>query len=519
MGAPVDRAWVHGRVFTGSGFAEAFLVEGGEVVAVGPDDAVRRAKGAGSEVVDLRDRLVLPGLIDLHLHLTDTVLGRAGVDLRGARSLEEVAARVRPALTPGSSTPVVGVGWDASRWPGGHGPTRNDLDRIAADQPVILFQVSMHSAVLNSPALAAAGIPESVTDPPGGRFGRDGTGRLNGILLDTAMSRIQPLTANREWATSNRSGFRALLQYASSVGLTTLCPVMTRPEEVEAVRSLAERGLETRVRFYLDLATLPQLPSLPVAPPEAGWRVAGVKAITDGAFGTRTAWLEAPYTDAPETSGYPIWEEADLEQALGQATALGLPPALHAIGDRALVRVLRLLDRVTTAGVPRIEHASMTPPSVWPDLDRRRPHLVVQPHFVETDRWAVSRLGPERARWTYAFRTLTDRGFRLGGASDSPVEPLDPWTGLRAAVFRAPQSEFGRFTSAERLAPIEAFQLYTRNAGAILGERGLGELAPRSPADFVITTATSLDAALASDRPPVAETWIGGRRTFPAPSA
>ncbi|HLY77270.1 MAG TPA: amidohydrolase family protein, partial [Thermoplasmata archaeon] len=115
--------------------------------------------------------------------------------------------------------------------------------------------------------------------------------------------------------------------------------------------------------------------------------------------------------------------------------------------------------------------------------------------------------------------TLTDHGFQLGGASDSPVEPLDPWTGLRAAVFRAPRSDFGRFTASERLAPIEAFQLYTRNAGPILGEPGLGRLAVGSPADFVVTSTPSLDAALAMDRPPVVETWVGGRRRFPALAA
>jgi len=519
MSGPVDRAWVNGRVFTGTGFAEGFLVEGGEVRGVGPDDLVRRTKGAGTEVVDLRGRLVLPGLIDLHMHLTDTLLEREGVNLRGARTRDELAQRVRARLAPGSSNPVIGVGWDSTVWPEARDPTREDLDRISSEQPLILFQISMHAAVLNSRALEEYRMDEAITDPPGGRFGRDAGGRLNGLLYDSALARLSSSPASREWVSANGPAYRRLLGTAAAMGLTTVCPVLAGPEEVEVVAGLSTEGLPVRVRFYLDLRSLGHHPSLPTPRPDAEWRLTGVKAITDGAFGTRTAWLGAPYTDMPDTAGFPIWEDTVLREALQRAYELGLSPALHAIGDRALLRVLSILAEVPSSGTPRIEHASLTPPEVWPELEKGRPHLVVQPHFVETDRWAVQRLGPERARWTYAFRTLTDHGFRLGGASDSPVEPLDPWTGLRAAVFRAPRSEFGRFTASERLAPIEGFQLYTCNAGPILGEPGLGRLAIGSPADFVVTSTPSFDAALAADRPPVVETWVGGRRRFPASSA
>jgi predicted amidohydrolase YtcJ len=519
MGSPVDRAWVNGRVFTGTSFAEGFLVEGGEVRAIGPDDAVRRAKGAGTEVADLHGRLVVPGLIDLHMHLTDTLLQREGIDLRGTRGRDELADRIRGRLTATSSGPVVGVGWDSTLWDDAREPTRGELDRISSERPLILFHVSMHGALVNSRALAEFGIDEKVIDPPGGRFGRDSSGRLNGLLYDAAMGSLTQSAASEEWVRANLPAYRRLMEAAAALGLTTLCPVLATPGEIQAVAALSAKGLPVRVRFYLDLRSLGRLPSLPTPQVDSSWQVTGVKAITDGAFGTRTAWLRAPYTDSPETSGYPIWEDSELERALGEARLLALRPALHAIGDRALARALDLLTKVETAGTPRIEHASLTPPDLWPLLDSVRPHLVVQPHFVETDRWVVDRLGPERAGWTYAFRTLLDRGYSLGGSSDSPVEPLDPWTGLRAATYRAPRSEFGRLTASQRLAPIEAFQLYTRNAGPILGEPGLGRLALGSPADFVVTSTPSLDAALASERPPVVETWVGGHQMFPSAAA
>ena len=519
MAAPVDRAWVNGRVFTGTGFAEALLVEGGEVLAVGPDDAVRRAKGAGSDVVDLRGRLVLPGLIDLHIHLTDTLLQREGVDLRGVRSRDELSDRVKAGLASAPEGPVIGVGWDSSLWPDSKEPTREELDRISSNRPILLFQVSMHAVAVNSAALDALGIAESVGDPPGGAFGRTASGALNGLLYDSAMAHLESPEVSTRWARQHLVAYRRLLEVSASLGLTTVCPVLASSTEVSVVSDLARDGIPVRVRFYLDLRNLADFPGLPRPPREALWRVTGVKAVTDGAFGTRTAWLESPYTDRPGDSGLSIWGDDELTAALGAAAALGLTPALHAIGDRALARVLSILSKVPVAGTPRVEHASLTPPSLWPALERVRPNLVVEPHFVETDHWLVSRLGPERARWTYAFRTLTDHGLLLGGASDSPVEPLDPWTGLRAAVDRAPRAEFGRLTASERLAPIEAFQLYTRNAGPILGEPTLGRIATGNPADFVLTSSTSLDAALAIGRGAVVETWVGGRRAFPASAA
>lgn len=519
MAAPVDRAWLNGRIFTGSGFAEALLVEGGEIRAVGPDDAVRRAKGVGCDVVDLRGRLVLPGLIDLHVHLTDSLLQREGVDLRGVRSREELVQRVNAGLDRVPAGPVIGVGWDSSLWPDGKDPTREELDRISSDRPILLFQVSMHAVAVNSAALVALGIEDGVLDPPGGAFGRTASGALNGLLYDAAMARLDSPEASSRWAQQSAGAYRRLLEESAALGLTTVCPVLASPTEVGMVSRLADDGLPVRVRFYLDLRSLADFPGLPPPSSEALWRVTGVKAVTDGAFGTRTAWLESPYTDGSGGSGLPIWGDDELTAALAAAATLGLTPALHAIGDRALGRVLSILAKVRVAGTPRIEHASLTPPALWPALERVRPSLVVEPHFVETDRWLVTRLGPERARWTYAFRTLTDHGLLLGGASDSPVEPLDPWTGLRAAVDRAPRSEFGRLTASERLAPIEAFQLYTRNAGAILGEPALGRLAVGSPADFVVTSATSLDAALALGRSAVAETWVDGRRAFRASAA
>ncbi len=514
---PVDRAWLNGLVFTGTAFAEALLVEGGRVVVAGTRDAVLRAKGTGTEVENLHGRLVVPGLIDLHMHLVDTTLLREGADLHGVRSLAELAARVGASLGGPGAEPVFGYGWDQENLAERRYPTRDDLDRISSDRPLVLFRVCSHVAVVNSAALDRLGLDDRSPNPPGGELGRDGAGRLNGLLFEEALGGVWPLLARR--AAAVEPAVVRTLDYAASVGLTTVASVLAKPEEVRAVAAWPADRFATRVRFYLDLKQADAAPGLPPAPADGRWRLTGTKAILDGALGARTAWLDDPYSDAPGSTGYPLWTEERLTAALAVARTHGLPPALHAIGDRAIRWALDLLARSGAAGTPRIEHASVTPPAVVAELQRLRPAVVVQPHFVATDWWVAERLGPERARGTYAFRTLLDAGLVVGGSSDSPVEPLDPWTGLRAAVHRAAASAFGRRTADQRLAPIEALQLYTRNAGVILGEPELGRLAAGGPADLLVLSVPSLDAAVGSARPPVAETWVGGVRRFPSASA
>jgi predicted amidohydrolase YtcJ len=510
---PEDTVWLADRIFTGRRYVDALLVEDGRVAAAGSRDAVRRQGGTGADVRDVGSRLVVPGLADLHMHLAGTTLLRDGVDLRGVRSLDEMRERILRWLPDHPRGPVFGRGWDQENLRERRYPTRDDLDRFVSDRPVVLPRVCGHAAVVNSAALDAVGIDESTRDPSGGVFVRDSAGRLTGVLLDNALTPMDPMFSRAFTGDPTAAG-RALA-YAASVGLTTLAPVSAEPEEIRIASELAERGpLPVRLRFYLDLGRLSAFEELRRLPSSSSWRIAGVKAITDGSFGARTAWLSEPYSDAPDARGFPLWDEEEIARGLEEARRLGLPPALHAIGDRAMAWALDLLERHAAPGTARIEHASMTPPEILATLARVRPDLVVQPHFVETDWWVPQRLGPVRARWTYAFRTLIERGFRLAGSSDSPVEPLDPWTGVRAAVHRAPESEFGRATAGERLAPETAVQVYSANAGEVLREPDIGTLEPGSRGDLLVLSAPGLEAALATANPPVLETWMDGRCVY-----
>ena len=516
---PDAHLWKNGRVFTGRRWTDALLVEDGRVGAVGAGAEVARVAPTGVEVHDLGGHLLLPGLIDAHLHVAEITRARQGRDLSGVRSVVELIDQVRRWAAEQPAGTIVGRGWQADRLRDGRAPSRNDLDRAVPDRPVILYHASGHAVAVNSAALAAAGVDRLVPDPPGGRVGRDADGTPNGLLYEDAM---RPVT---ELATAafppEPAALGRTLAFAASFGLTTVATMNTSPEELSALRALAnDRALPIRVRAYVRLSAVDSLDPRQLGPAGgAGWfAVPGVKAFADGAFGPRTAWLSRPYSDAPDESGVPVGSEVELVSALTGAAERGLAPAVHAIGDRAVVRAVRCVESLSgrPRELARIEHASLTPPDVLLDLDRVRPALVVQPGFVWSDTWLADRLGPDRARWAYTFRTLLERGLVLAGSSDAPYDPLDPWRGLAACVDRTgPDGRSANPDRSEALPAEQAVRLYTANAGPVLGAPLLGSLEVGAPADLVRTRATDLDRALALGAASVEETWVDGHPLRP----
>jgi hypothetical protein len=512
------RLWTGGRIFTGRRFAEAILIDGGSVVAVGSEVDVRRSAPTGAEAVPLEGRVVIPGLIDAHLHLESLARLSLSLDLTGVRDLDDLLERVREWAAAHPEGVVHGRGLDVERSLRGRWPARTDLDRAVRDRPVILRHVSGHAAVGNGSALSAASVESRSSAEDHGRIGRDADGRPNGILYEEAMAWWAPLLS----APSSEGEMVRTLDSLAALGLTTVTSMAVSGGELTALRSLAADGrLPIRVRAYVPLVRVGELESADLAPvgPLGQFAVVGSKGFTDGAFGTRTAWLSEPYSDAPEKSGIPVESDETLSAALAASAALGLAPALHAIGDRAVVRAARLLaPYVGRPEAPaRIEHVGLTPPAVLSLLDEVRPALVVQPGFLWSDFWLPARLGADRTRWAYVFRTLIDRGHLVAGSSDAPVDPPDPWRGLRAAVER--RDGLGRSANPdprEALTLEEAVQLYTRNAGAVLGEPTLGSLQPGARADLVVLASKDLGDAFRSGARAVQETWVGGVRVFDA---
>lgn len=506
-------AWVNGRVLTGTRSVEALLVEAGQVVVAGSDEQVRRARGTGTPVADLGGRVVIPGLIDAHVHVGRTLLMRHGLDLSDVRSRGELLERVAQANAGRTGlTPLLGGGWDETPWPDRRYPTREELDTAAGDLPVVLYRHCEHIAVVNSATLDQIGVDASSPDPPRGRLGR-ANGDLDGTLAEGALGLLRPIEESAMLA--HRTALPDLLRETARFGLTSLAPVLVGSAELDLLHGAAVApDCPVRFRVYVRPEALPAARDRPKCPGEGGLRVAGVKLVADGSFGARTAWLEEPYHDAPGETGFSLLGERAFTEAIAAAAAEDLPVAVHAIGDRALHQVLTILRSDPGAGTPRVEHASLTPPPLITELLRLRPDLVVQPRFVPSDTMLPERLGPERCRWTYAFRTLSDHGLLLAGSSDAPVESLDPWTGIAAAV--APRTGPSR---GEELLVSEALDLYTLNAGRVLGDPGLGTLEPGAPGDLVILDANSWEAAVGMGRAAVRSTYRAGRPTYERPRA
>jgi len=508
-----------GRIFTGTRYVEALLIDDGRVAAAGAAATVGREAPTGSEHVDLHGHLVLPGLLDAHLHLPDLTDAREGLDLASARSIPELLDLVRAWAVRRPAGPITGRGWSADRLLERREPVATDLDRAVADRPVYLRHASGHAAVVNRAALDALGVERATPDPPGGRFGRDADASPDGRVYETALRRFEPLAQAALAVTPE--GLERTLDACVGLGITGVATLNLAPEGAALLTALDRAGrLSIPVWGYAALARETEFPAR--APDGPGgsprFRMIGGKAFLDGAFGPRTAWLSSPYADAPGEIGLSTAPDAELAEQLDAAAERGWAPALHAIGDRAVEAAARHLERFRTEGGarPRLEHAALVPPELLPALDRSRPALVVQPGFVWSDHWLPARLGPERARWAYPFRTLQDRGHLLVGSSDAPYDPVDPWRGLSAAVERRdPDGRSANPTPEEALSAEEALRLYGAHAGIALGESPRGTLEPGAPADLVFVRARRAADAIRDGAAGVRATWVGGRPMAP----
>jgi predicted amidohydrolase YtcJ len=502
-------------VFTGERYCEALLVEDGRVALAGSEDEVRRASPTGTEHHPLPGSLVVPGLIDAHIHIADVTRYREGLNLSGVRSVADLVDALRDWTVGHPAGAIVGRGWDPERSPDRAWPHRHDLDRAVADRPVFVEHVSGHAGVANSIALARAGIRDRTPDPAVGRIGRTSDGTPDGRVFEGAVRAFVGRPDDLDLPSP--AALRRTMHALANLGLTSLGAMSASPEEAVALRGLSAAGaLPGRVRVYLHGARWEEYFRGPSGPAGAEGRfaVVGVKEFTDGAFGPRTAWLSEPYEDDPGNFGLSAAPAERLRSLVETVTDRHLAPALHAIGDRAIEYSLGLLGplRRGARAPARVEHAALTPPRLFPELARVRPALVVQPGFVWSDHWLAARLGVARARWAYAFRSLGREGHPLAGSSDAPYDPADPWRGIRAAVERTdPGGRSANPAPEEQLTPAEAIRLYTVNGGAALGEPALGRLEPGSPADLVVLGVPTLERAVAAGAAAVRETWVAAR--------
>jgi predicted amidohydrolase YtcJ len=496
--------FVGGRIFTGRRYAQALLVEGGRVVSAGPEAAARRDAAAGAERIDLDGALVLPGLADAHLHLGELTRARDGVDVSGATSVDGLARLLAEWGERHPDGAIAGSGLSPGLLAERRWPTVEELDRTVRDRPLILYDPSGHAAAVNTCTLDRL--------DRRGRPSRPG-GTPPWVLVEEELADLRPIVSDTLRLTPKAMG--STLTALAALGLTSVGTMNTDLEELAVLRQLdAEGRLPLRVHAYPPIGRALDEARRSPGTPDGRFGVAGFKAFLDGAFGPHTASLSEAYADDPPNAGVDRGNDAELTSAIQAAREGGLSPALHAIGDRAVGRAVRLLSGGPAGAVPsRVEHASLTPPSLLDPLRALGAWLVVQPGFVLTDLWLTDRLGTARARWAYAFRTLADLGLPLAGSSDAPYDSPDPWRAMRAAVERRDRLGLAANPSPDQaLSEPEALALYTTGAHRALGETVGGSLEPGAPADLVVLSAPRLSDALLRGASSVRATWTAGYR-------
>lgn len=522
--APRPDTLVVGRVWTGDStrpWMEAVAVQGDRIVALGDSANLLRLARPGTRVI--RGAFVMPGFQDDHTHFFEWGWTLSAVDLREADSPEEFVRRIREyadRLPPGEW--VLGGQWDHERF-GGRLPTKAWVDSVTPDTPVWVTRYDGHMAFANSAALRAAGIDRAVRDVPGGEIVRDGRGDPTGVFRDEAMGLVgravpPPTPAQYDSALARAMGD------AAEHGVTAVSLVSATWPEVAALRRARARGaLTLRVSTYHVLADWhTAAESLRVNGPGDDWlRVAGVKGFVDGSLGSTTAWFDRPYDDAPRTTGLRVTPADSLSGWIGRADSAGLQVVVHAIGDRANGWLLDVFDSVARANGPRdrrfrVEHAQHLRREDIPRFAALGVIPSMQPfHAIDDGRWAEKRIGPERIRTTYAFRSLLDAGARLAFGSDAPVAYLDPLVGVYAAVTRATLDgrHPGGWVPEERISVEEALRAYTAaNAWGTYMEGKTGVLGPGMLADLVVLDQNLTDIAPESIRDvKVLATLVGGR--------
>jgi len=512
----------------------ALVVANERVIYAGEDEKAKKiTELLDGEVVDLEGKTILPGFIDSHMHLDELGMYLNMVDLRGVRSIEELKKKVGDYAKRVQTTWVLGHGWDQELFEEKRWPTRWDLDEVVKDRPVMLSRVCLHAAVLNTKAMELTGLLE--IDSPGVIKNEKGepTGVVKEEVFELAREKFKE-TLNLE---DYEKFFKDAMSFAVSQGVTTVGFVSCDEKSLQGLSKLREKmNFLTRVRVYLDpgkrevseggmYGNKDILESLKKLGVERGFgdkklTINGVKILADGSLGARTAWLSKPYTDEPSTSGYPNIDEKTLKELVKEAHEAELQLAIHGIGDKTIDMILDAYEDLGDIKNRRhrIEHASI----LREDQIKRMAELgvvaSVQPHFVITDWWAKTRVGDERVKWIYPFKSMLENGVSISFGTDCPVEILNPWETVYAAVTRGKYENVPYYedTRNECLTLEEALYAYTLGSAYVMFEEAnLGTLEEGKLADFIIVDRDPFEVNEKELRIiKVLETYVEGQKVY-----
>jgi predicted amidohydrolase YtcJ len=445
--------------------AQAIAILNGKIIAVGSSEEIRKHTGRQTKVIHAKNKTVVPGFVDCHVHMTSLGWSLQSLDLRSARSIKEIQQKLREHSRENPKKKwILGGRWDQEKFAEKRFPSRWDLDAAVNDKPVFLTRVCGHAGVVNTKALQLAGITAKTAVNEGLIELDEPEGEPNGVLKENALELVWkaiPKPTSQELREICLNACRK----ANEVGLTGVHWLVESAEEIRTLQQLcSEEKLPLRVYLGISAARLDELTSLGLL---TGFgndilKIGFVKIFADGSLGARTAALKEPYADKPETKGMLVITQKKLDKLIFKAHRAGLQLGVHAIGDRAVETVLNAFAKVLKRfprenDRHRIEHCSVLNPRLIKHFKKLGLTASVQPHFIVSDFWAEDRVGKVRARWVYPFKTLMNEGIVVVSGSDCPVEPINPLLGIWAATTRKSFRE-------ENLTVEEALRTYTTNA-------------------------------------------------------
>ena len=509
----LDKLFINGEIYSMKKEGEKFQslgVKDGKITFLGTDEEAKNV--SSKELIDLKGKMMIPGMADAHLHLYAYCQNLTFVDLSKVHNINEMINLMKEKVKNVKKGDwVKGVNFDQSKWKENRFPTLEEMDSISKDNPIIIKRCCLHAVVANSKALKMAGIGKNYQAGSGGIVELDKEGMPNGILREQSTKVFDDILPDPlKDIEVQKKIMQDVLNDMSSKGITTIhtyaAKIWQYNEDISIYKNFEkEEKLPLRVTVCIDELFEPEiLTKEKLNNPYRKVQLGAYKIFSDGSMGSRSAALKKPYSDDPQNSGFMLFTQEELNNKILTGYEHGLQPAIHAIGDRALDMTLAAIeytlkttkekgmtDEEQKNRLPfRIIHVQMIDDDLLERMKKLPLVLDIQPIFLCTDlHWIEDRIGKERLKGSFALKTMEKAGLIETGGSDCPVETYEPLKGIYAAVTRQDMEGYPieGFLPEERLSVYEALCMYTKNVPYATGQESvLGTLEIGKFADLTV---------------------------------